>query len=255
MERVLPSRMEGVSLPGVEVLQNPIFDWEKVNVGVRKWDWAMGISPTQNPELFIQRAIIGCCMQFNFWQDRTEGSTLSAELVWKWIRGEAPLEDVFQNLVTVREAILNQTMEYVAWWKPLVHAIRRMDFWAGLNGVYNLAGGEDPVFKKVILAKMMLEDSGFFVAGGSEWGHACVDYNVLISLNHLGILQVPGGSWAKSKLDRVRIAAYWVCEHLLREAKDVTASALDAVMFFAGRRLRKEFGGELIPQVEGETNY
>jgi len=103
--------------------------------------------------------------------------------------------------------------------------------------------------------KMIMEDMGFEVYKGSEWGEMCVDYNVMVMLNYLGIKEIKGGYWDKEELDKIRI---WVngWGKKVCEVKGIGGSELDGVLFMVGRELRSVMGSnDLVAKVVGEVNY
>jgi len=222
----------------------------KAKSKVRKWDDSIGLDPSVLPDTFVERCVKGCAQQFNFWQDIN--NSIASEHIWKWVRHEINIMDMMANLVDIRTEVHINTVELLAKHYRLTQAIMTKSFWVDLNKAFNPV--VDPCYKKAILLKMMLEDSGFKVYNSSKWGYGCVDYNALVTLNEYNIIDCPGKIWDKNELDKIRKEVYALCYHAVNDL-NIDASALDGVLFFAGREIRKAKGNGVIPKVLNETAY
>ena len=153
----------------------------------RNWSNVVGLLPPQT-ELFIERSIRGASQQFNFWQERSKERNLKSENVFEWVREKKEWNDIPWNLIKKRNIIQKQTEEFINTWRPLKLSIEQKAFWIEMNKAFNLEGFSDPVFKKPILVKMILEDSGFIsIYKKDSWGFGCIDYNIPIVLDYYNI--------------------------------------------------------------------
>lgn len=218
------------------------------------WEGLLGVKATMRPELFIRRAIVACSQQFNFWQDKTE--TVSNNTVWEWCRSDMAGSYRFfekMNLPDVRVKIMTNLSDIFHRFSPLVKALKVKDFWSEVNRLSN-PSRPDVVMKKTVLLKFICDSAGFEVYNTDRWGYACVDYNALVTLNHLGVLSVPGGLWAKEALDAQRVKAYSIIKGYVEET-GLNPRHIDYILLAGGRAIREAHGDKVLPKVPGEFNY
>jgi hypothetical protein len=250
---------EELGLDKLEVLLKDKGDvWNKK---VRDWSWSIGKVEELGREKWLERMILCVSLMFNFWEDRGYG-VLKSESVWEWGKkgcNESVLFGDVWNLKDVRYKIVKEVKRLLNDYKKKYGSLEEVCkssnmFWRRLNWVWNL-GREDVVGKKIVLVKMIMEDMGFKVYRGEEWGEGCVDYNVMVMLNYLGIKEIRGGVWNKKELDDIRVWVNGWCKKVC-EVKGIDGSVLDGVLFMCGRQLRSELGNnDLVPMVLGEVNY
>lgn len=219
-----------------------------------KWSKILGADPEKQSELFIKRAILGCSQQFNFWQDRM--GNLSSSIVFQWAKGKLDWTDITWNLVDQRLEIFTKVNEFISSWQPLIQALEMKEFWEEMNWAFNPPYLSDPVYKKPILVKYILENNGFKknIYERKKWGWGCVDYNIPIALNHYGLINLEKEYYEKAEFDAIRLHIYSLCYNIVQQAK-ISPFKLDYQLFSVGRILRKETGEHLLPKVLNETNY
>ena len=231
------------------------------NKKVRDWSWSIGKVEEVGREEWLERMILCVSLMFNFWEDKGYGE-LKSESVWEWGKNgcnENVLYSDKWNLNYMRFKIVRDVKKLLEEYKGKYGSLEmvckvNMKFWKKLNVVWN-GGKGDVVGKKIVLVKMIMEDMGFEVVRGNEWGEGCVDYNVMVMLNYLGIKEIKGGVWNKKELDDIRLWVNGWCKKVC-EVKGINGSVLDGVLFMVGRSLRSELGNnDLVPMVLGEVNY
>jgi len=233
----------------------------KIQKEPRNWVNEVGIEPLNlaNKEEFVRRVVFAASQEFNFWQSDAKAQGLNSSHPFKWIRDEVAWEDIPWNLLGTREKIRSQTEKFIWEWQPLHSAVEQQEFWIQMNSAFNLPGKEDPVFKKPILVKMILEDMGFGnIWKSNSWGFGCIDYNILIAFDYYGLIEIDPSIqkdkyYPKDYMDSLRKEAYDICYSYVSLGYD--PSNLDLYLYLLGRKVRKKFGDELIPWVKNETNY
>jgi len=243
--------LENLDVSWVDTLRNHGITPHKE---ARIWLNSIGMTPNDNLELFIERTIIGCAQQFNFWQDNPG---MRSETVWEWLRSDYRYIPDNWNLYSIRTIIHNEVGKFIHENRPLYKAINRAEFWHDMNKVFNpIPGFWDPVYKKVFLVQYILTDLGICFRGWKNTGYGCIDYNLLIVFKYFGILDFPDLEWHnKIDLDAYRLKAYSICYHTCK-VLNMTPSELDGYAFLGGRYLRKKTEYQVnIPKVYNETNY
>ena len=245
---------------GLDKLEELLKDKGDVwNKGIRNWEWSVGKVKDLGENEWLWRVMLGVSMMFNFWEDKEYGE-LRSESVWEWCRGDLNEEEFLKekwNLRRERWEIVRRVKEEFGWIYEggrMVEGLMSGWFWEELNVVWNL-GMRDVVGKKVVLFKMICEDMGWKVWKGDRWGEGCVDYNVMVMLNKLGIKKIEGRYWEKEELDNERVWVNGWCKKVC-EVKGIGGSELDGVLFMVGRMMRSELGSnDLVAKVRGEVNY
>lgn len=219
-------------------------------------NWEKFVGKKEIEEEFIKRVIHICAQEFNFWQ---EDKKIRSIHPFEWGRKEKSWEELDWNLIDKRLLIKDQTEKFIQLWENnLLDALKNPLFWKQMNSAFNLI--EDPVYKKVILVKYILEESGFnnLIYDVDNWGFGCIDYNIPLVFNFFGIIdlsKIDKGNFYfnKENFDQIRIELYQYCIYIT-ETLNIKSSHLDEFLFIAGRKLRKQFNQQ-IPKVLDETNY
>ena len=231
------------------------------NKKVRDWSWSIGKVEELGREKWLERMLMCVSMMFNFWEDKEYGE-LKSESVWEWGKKGCNVNELWgsewnlnKERVKIGREVKRLLKGYMGKYGSIEEVCKSSKmFWRRLNWVWNM-NKEDVVGKKIVLVKMIMEDMGFEVYKGKEWGEGCVDYNVMVMLNYLGIKEIKGGYWDKGELDKVRLWVNGWCKKVC-EVKGIDGSVLDGVLFMCGRELRKELGNnDLVAKVIGEVNY
>lgn len=180
----------------------------------------------------IDKLILACAQQFNF-----EGSA-KAEHVFDHYRDSDGVPS-FLNMQRERNAI-DDAVKSVLANTNLTTDLTNNNFWDALNSAFCL-GVPDEVAKKVNLVKLSIGLPAI-----------CVDYNVLLALEQLGLLRLELKP-TLAGINRARRKAYKLLSSLIRSGAN--ALALDKLLFTKGRALRSSDNGVVLPLVSGEIRY
>lgn len=191
----------------------------------------------QTDKEIIERAILSCCGNFNYWE-------VDGKIEWpENLNGQSWFDVIMDrrdintmNLPKLRSDILGTTRVFLQQNFYSIHSIysiRSPYWWADLSKAF----GNDPLRKRETLLYIILSDLGFKDIYCPNVG--CIDYNLIVALRYHGIIEgYAGNTFNISEETNLRTECLVVCQEILKRYPELNVSKLDNVLYTEGRCIR-----------------